>query len=431
MFTTPLVRVCLPGRRPAAVLAANLLLPLFVACSPKAAETAPAKPAAAAKPAKPLLQVQTVAAAAADLPATLELTGSLTADLQSEVAAAVPGIVREVLVDVGSRVKQGDVLVRQDDRDGTLRQAQAVAATAQASARLGVVRGGEHFSAQRVPEVQVAKDMLQLAETELARAKALVEGGSAAQSVLDQAKARVEQSRGQYEAAINGAKASWAAVKAAEAAENISKKAIADTDVRAPFAGVIQERRVSPGEYAGPGKVLVLLVRDNPIRVKVDLPEAEAALAVVGGEALVRVAAFPDRIFAGKIVRVAAALKAQSRALPLEIEVANDSGELKAGFFARVVLIRPGQPKAAVVVAPAAVGTTGSAARVFVVEGGALSERIVAVGRTWQGQTEILGNLKAGEQVVVGDHSQLEDGRKVQSTPSAGIALPAAATATP
>lgn len=192
---------------------------------------------------------------------------------------------------------------------------------------------------------------------------------------------------------------------------------------------MIQERRVSPGEYAGPGKVLVLLVRDNPIRVKVDLPEAEAALAVVGGEALVRVAAFPDRIFAGKIVRVAAALKAQSRALPLEIEVANDSGELKAGFFARVVLIRPGQPKPAVVVAPAAIGTTGSAARVFVVEGGALSERIVAVGRTWQGQTEILGNLKAGEQVVVGDHNQLEDGRKVQTSAASGVALPAAATA--
>lgn len=200
-------------------LTSLVALAMLVGCTQPAAKTEAAKPAAAAKPTKPLLQVQTVAAAAAELPDTLELTGSLAADLQSEVAAAVPGIVREVLVDVGSRVKQGDVLVRQDDRDGALRQAQAVAATAQASARLGVVRGGESFSAQRVPEVQVAKDTLQLAETELTRARALVEGGSAAQSMLDQAKARVEQSRGQYAAALNGAKASWAAVKAAEAAE--------------------------------------------------------------------------------------------------------------------------------------------------------------------------------------------------------------------
>lgn len=399
-------------------------------CSkPAAAPTAPAAAAAAKKPAKPLVQVTAEAASSAQLPGMLELTGSMAAHLQSEVAVSVPGLVREVLVDVGSRVQQGDVLVRLDERDGALRQAQAAAATAQASARLGVAKPTDSFSAQRVPEVQVAKDALQLAETELARAKSLVAGGSAAQSVLDQASARAEQARGQYEAALNGAKASWAAVQAARAAENITKKAIADADVRAPFAGVIQERRIQPGEFAGVGRVVAVLVADDPIRVRVDLPEAEVALAQPGAEALVRVSAWPDRVFTAKVARVAAALRPQSRALPIELEVPNPTGELKAGFFARVTLLRPTQTAPAVLVPRSAIGTTGSTTRVFVVEGGVALERIVAIGRSWQDKIEVIGNLKPGEPVATSQLDALQDGQKVLvNLAPAAAPLPAAAT---
>jgi RND family efflux transporter MFP subunit len=392
---------------------AFLLMGALVAgqgCSRSPVAAATAAPADA-KP-EPAIAVRTAQIVAKKMPATLELTGSLVADEISEVAAASPGIVREVAVDLGTRVKAGDVLVRIDPRDAGMRLTQASAAAAQASARLGIATG-QPFRPTAVPEVRVAKEALDLAETEATRAKSLFEGGSAAKSVWDQAKARAEQARSQYDAALNGAKQAWAGLEAARATVDLSAKAAADTDVRAPFDGIVNEKRIAPGEYAQPGRVVAVVLRDDPLRVRFDVPEADAAKVVQGAEVMVSVAAWPDRVFLGKVARIGGALRAQSRALPVEAEVPNPAGELKPGYFARVSIVVTGADLDTLLVPASAVGSTGSAARLFVVQGKQAVEHIIAVGRKVGDQVVVRGALQPGETIAIDNVSDLTDGARV------------------
>ena len=387
----------------------------LVACksAPPAAPTAVPTAQAAV-----LLSVHVAAVKEETLPSLVDLSGTLDADERSEVATSIAGLVTEVAVDVGSKVKKGDLLVRIDRRDAAMRQAQAVAATAQAGARLGL-KSGEAFNANKVPEVQAAREAFGLAETEAKRAKALFEGGSAPLSLYDQAKSRSEQARAQYEVTLNNAKTSWAALQAAKAAQELTEKASADTDVVAPFDGEIDAKRIAPGEYATLGKVVAVLVRTDPLRLRVDVPETNAGAVHVGGEVLLTVGAWPDRVFHGTIKRIGAALKAQSRTLAIEAEVSNTDGTLKPGFFAHVSLVVPGTSASAMFVPAAAIGTSGSAARIFVVQGGAVIERIVSVGRTWQGLVEVHGALKPGETVAIDHLDALSDGAHVSVGPLA------------
>lgn len=388
-----------------------LILALLVGCKGAAPAAAPAAPV---QKAAPPIAVQTAAVKEEKLPATLELSGTLEADERSEVAAAVAGLVTEVAVDVGSKVKKGDLLVRVDKRDAAMRLAQAAAATAQAGARLGI-KPGDTFNPQRVPEVQAAREAMELADTEAKRAKALFDGGSAPQSLFDQAKSRQEQAKAQYEAVLNGAKTSWAALQAARAAQDLTEKASNDTDVIAPFDGTIDAKRVAPGEYATVGKVVAVLVRTDPLRLKVDVPESAVGAMAEGGEVLLTVAAYPGKTFTGKIKRIGAAVKATSRTLSVEAEVANPDGALKPGFFAHASFVLPGQDALTRLVPAAAIGTSGSAARVFVIQGSAAIERIVAVGRTWNGLVEVRGALKAGENVATDHLDTLSDGAAVSA----------------
>lgn len=395
-----------------AILGATWVAVAVAGCS-KPQVAAPAAPVTVQEPAAAkALTVHAVAVTQQDLPATLDLSGTLVADETSEVAASAAGVVTDVMVDVGARVKKGDVLVRIDRRDAAMRMAQASASTAQASARLGI-KAGDAFNAQRVPEVQVARQALDLAETEAKRAKALFEGGSAAQSVWDQARVRAEQARGQYEAAVNGARQGWAGLQAARAAEDLTEKASSDTDVKAPFDGVVNEKRIAPGEYAMPGKVVAVLVRSNPLRLRIDVPESDAGRVQEGGEVLLTVSAWPGRVFKATIKRIGASLKAQSRTLPVEAEVPNEKEELKPGFFARASVLLPGTPHPTLLMPPEAVGSTGSAARVFVLEGDRVVERIISVGRTWNGLVEVRGALHVGDRVATSHVAELTDGVRV------------------
>ncbi len=393
-------------------------LALLAACHGKGAEagkgTEKAADTGATAAAEVVLAVDTSLTVSQKLPQTLELSGSLMADETSDVAAPASGIVGEVLVDVGTRVKKGDVLVKIDKRDASMRLSQASAATQQAYARLGI-KSGDGFSASKMPEVQLAREGLQLADTEHKRAKALVEGGSAPQAQLDAAKTRLEQAKAQVDSAVNGANQAYAGLQAAKAAQDLSEKAAVDTDVKAPFDGVITERRINPGEYATVGKVVAVLVRDRPLRLRFDVPELYSARVQEGSDVLVTVAAYADERFSGKVKRIGGALKAAARTLPIEAELPNEDGRLRPGFFAKLLVLVGGEPETAVLVPQAAVGTSGSAERVFVIDGGRAVEHVVAVGRTWHGMVEVRGSVKVGEIVAVSGVDQLSDGAKVRS----------------
>ena len=397
-----------------AALLGALAVPTLTACRrPEAdAQPSPARDTAAPRQ-KPAVHFGKVTAR--PLAQTLDISGTLVADETSEAATQVGGLVVSVAVDVGSRVKKGDPLVVLDARNVALQSQAASAAVAQARAKLALQDGAspKGIDPDQVPEVRAAKQSMELAKSEAERVKQLFDQGAVPQSTWDAARTQAQNATAQYEAAVNGIRATVAALTSAQAQAGLASKAVADTTVRAPFDGAVAEKRISVGEYAGPGRVVAVVVRDNPLRLRIDVPEADIAHIEVGKAVSVSVAAFPDRLFPGVVKRIGASLKASSRTLPVEAEFDNSEGKLRPGLFAQGQLTLTGESRTALLVPESAVGTSGSSARVFVKSGDRVTERLVKPGRKIDGLVEIVGPIAEGDEVAIDKVSELADGIEV------------------
>jgi RND family efflux transporter MFP subunit len=382
---------------------------VVAACNREPTRTAP-EPAAAAKP-TPLV-VSFAKVESRRLPPVLEITGTLEPDEKSEVSAQVAGAVKSVNVDVGTRVKKGDVLVVLDASEAALRLATAKATAQQQRARLGL-KGGAGLDVEAVPDVKAAKEARDLAAKEAKRMEELAKTGAVSDSAVDQARSAAERAEANYQSAKNGVEQGWAALQAAEAQAGLSGKNLRDTKVLAPFAGAVVDKRVAVGEFAGVGRVVATVVKDNPLRLKIDVPESEIAGIAVGAHVALRVAAFPNREFSGTVQRLGASINAYSRTLPVEADVPNDDGLLRPGFFVRAQVALEGQDQDVLLVPETAVGTTGTNARVFVREGNRVMEKLVTTGRHVGELVEIRGPIKAGDEVANDKVNELSDAAEV------------------
>src|SRR2546423_203299 len=392
-----------------------------VGCSGKAAQNRNAQ--AAATPS--VVQVSTTTAIVRQLPRFFEATGSLAADEQTDVAPAVGGKVVAVGVDLGSFVQRGAVLVRLDDRDARIRleQAQAQvtqqqAAVRQAEARIGL-RPGQAFDPTNVPDVKSARVALELANKQMARFDRLIETGDVSRSAYDQQRAQRDQLQHQYEVALEQARQNYAAVETARAAVtsaqtqiDSARKAITDAVIAAPISGYVSDRQADLGEYVSPSSKVVTIVRTNPLRVRIDIPEQSVGSIQTGQSVNVTVSAFPDRTFMGRIARISPNVTATSRTLTVEAEVENPDNALKPGQFATVRIQQP-QTAAALLVPARAVKTEGTSSSVFVIKNGRAEQRVVQLGQSEGDLVEIKTGLAADESVATSNIEQLQDGMAV------------------
>jgi len=255
---------------------------------------------------------------------------------------------------------------------------------------------------------------MDLAVTDAQRTKALLDSGGVPQAQWDQARARAEQAKAAYEAALNGAQQAWAGLSAAQASANLAQKSVGDTVIRAPFDGSVAERRITAGEYAQVGKVVAVVVRDNPLRFRIDVPEVDSGKIAEGKDVILTVAAYPGKVFHGTVKRIGASVKAQSRTLPIEAEVSNNEGQLKPGSFARAEIALGGADEKTLFAPRAAIGNTGSASRIFVRAGTRVVERIVTLGRESEGLVEVRGTLGASDEIAIDNVDKLSDGAEVK-----------------
>jgi multidrug resistance efflux pump len=289
-----------------------------------------ATPAGETNTAAPI-PVATAPAVAQRVEATLQTTGSFIADETSDVAPQASGQVAATPVDTGAFVTAGTVIARLDDRDARLRlqqaqaaERQAAAALRQAEARIGLGPNGQ-FSASDVPEVRAARQnyeaaeaQARFAETNARRYASLVETGDVSRAVYDQARTQADTARAQanaarqqMEVAINvarqnnaGIAQAQAGLEAARSQAALAQKAVADTLVRAPFAGYVSDRPVAVGEYVTPASKVVTLLKTNPIKLRLQLPEADASRVRVGATVAASVTAYPDRPFTGQVTMI-------------------------------------------------------------------------------------------------------------------------------
>ena len=379
-----------------------------------------------ASTAPPAVEVTTAAAIKRDLPRFFEATGSLAGDEQTDVAPQTAGKVVAVGVDIGSFVRRGQMLVQLDADELKLRVDQAAAQVEQAKAavrqaeeKIGL-RPGQAFDPNRVADVAAAKVTLDLAEKNLQRADKLIESGDVSRSYYDEQRARRDQLKEQYEVALAQARQNYAAVDVsrtnvanAQAQLALARKALSYAVIPAPIDGFVTERIADVGEYVSPQQKVATIVRTNPLRIRIDVPEQSIPEVKVGQSVSVTTSAWPDKNFAGRIARIAPNVSATSRTLTVEAEIENSGNALKPGQFATVRILQE-RSAPAVLVPSRAVVTEAGVSRVFVIKNGHAEQRLVQTGQTEGDLIEVKNGIAADEQVATSGLERLSDGIAVK-----------------
>lgn len=400
------------------------------------------------------VQVTTAQAVVRNVPTYFEATGTLASDASTDVAPTIGGKITAVNFDIGSYVERGSVLVQIDNRDARIRleqvqaqaqqtrsgiqQAQANVEQARANvrqtqSRLGLTEGSA-FDTETFSQVRAVKAQLELAEKELGRAERLLESGDIARTIYDQRKAQRDQFRAQLdearstaavavsairtaqsqvETALAGVRTAQAAANAAETQIASAQKAIGDAVIYAPISGYVAERIADVGEFVSTTQKVATIVRTSVLRMRIDVPEQSIGLVQNGQSVSIQTSAYPDRNFAGTIVRTSPNLNATSRTLIVEAEVENVGNLLKPGQFA-TARITQSKPKPTVMIPVAAVKTEGETNKVFVVVNGRAVERIVKTGILENELIEIQQGVAENEQVAISNVGQIYDGVTVK-----------------
>jgi len=390
------------------ILAGSLIAALAVAAAGCGANTTTVK--AEAKPELLAIDVATVESRPIDR--YLRVTGSLVADEQAEVSAEAPGRVIATPVERGTRVSQGAVLARISATETSAQLLEAEANAGQIEARLGL-SATQSFDPKRVPDVMSAKASLDWAEAEFGRIKSLLDQKVVSQSEYDQRRSQVDAARQQYQMAQNVAEQSFRSLQAARARIDLARKAQADTTIRAPFSGLVAERLVSIGDYVTRGAHVATVVRVDPMRIELTVPEQAVSLVKAGQPVKISVDAYPGETFVARVRYVSPSLRADQRALTVEAVAPNQDARLKPGLFATALIQQPVSAPALLVPATAVETLTGTS-RVYVVKGGKVEERIVTLGETIGQQIEITSGIAKGDVIAAAPKGHLADGLEVR-----------------
>lgn len=357
--------------------------------------------------------ITVTAAAAVEQPLTrfISVSGTLMAQDDAEVAAEVAGRVIATPIERGSRVARGGTLIQIADTEVAAQAREAEANAAQLEARLGMASGAP-FEVERVAEVANAKAAQELAQTEFERTKQLQAQQLVSKSEFDQRQAQAQAAQRQYEVARNGAEQQYQALMGARARVALARKAVEDTQVRAPFDGVVAERMVSAGDYVTRGTTVASILRISPLRLELTVPAQYIKTLAAGRTVHLDVDAYAGEPFTGIVRFVSPALKSETRALMVEAIVPNADGRLKPGLFA-TARIEQAEQTAAILIPRAAVATTGEVSRVFVIKGDRAEERLISLGQAVGDRVEATSGLAAGDRVVVGGREKLRDGATI------------------
>jgi len=359
----------------------------------------------------PPVDVATAPAITRGLQRGVEVVGSLLADEEVIVSAQAPGELAALNVDFGTYVTRGQIIAQIDQRDSKLKVEQAEATLKQTMARLGM-KEGEKFDPDRSADVRVAKAQLDWEKMNLDRQTKLVENGDISRAVYDQANTTHNLALARYQAALDAVNQQLAVIEQQRAALNLARKAVTDTVVRSPINGAVKEKHAARGSYVMVNSRIVTLVKIDPLRLRADIPEYAAAMVRTGQTMTLTVEALPDRTFEGRVVRIGPSLSEQTRALSIEAEVRNPGNLLRPGMFAKSTLITA-KDAPAVMVPRRAVQVIAGLNKVFVIENGRASERIVKTGASDGDLIEIVEGVKAGDNVATTNLDKLQAGSVV------------------
>ncbi len=378
--------------RKSALLAAPLLLSAMVALS-----GCDKSGAAPLDHSKPLVEVDppavsVITAQAGHLEASLSISGSLSARSRVAVTPKATGRLERVLVDIGDRVRAGQVVAIQDTRelDAQLDASQASVAVARAS-------------------LEQAEAALANATLERDRAKNLFEKGALAKQRLDAADTANRSATAQRSLA-------QANLQQAEASMRRAQEVRREATLTAPTGGVVVERNYDAGALVGPGDARGVVVVADTSELKLDagVSEFEAGALRVGMTAQVAAQARPGQSWAGRVVAVAPEVDERNRHFHIEVRVQNPRDELISGMYA-VARIETGHADQAVLVPREAVATRDSARVVYRVANQMVTPVAVTEGLSNDTHVQLVAGLSAGDVIVADARKPIATNTRVRA----------------
>ena len=350
--------------------------------------------------------VQTIVAQAEDKPYKLTLPGQTDAFDTATIYPRATGYITERHVDIGSRVKKGDLLVRiaSPDLDQQLQQARAQLNQTKAS------------QAQAQASLDQAKANLNLANVTFKRTNALTQRGYETVQNNDNQKTQVNSQQASVETAEAGIKVAAANEQAQQATVDRLQTLTQFEQVVAPFDGIITTRGVNNGDLVNAdtktGNPLFTVASDKVLRVTVHVPQTSSVGIHDGLTADVNLPQMPNRTFTGKIARSSVALLDSARTLDTEVDVQNPDGALRPGAFVNVTFNVPREHPNVLLPAEALVFNQNGL-QVITVQDDEAHYQKIAIYRDFGKTVELRDGLNGGEHVVVNPPTDLPDGGKV------------------
>ena len=311
---------------------------------------------------------------------TLTLPGTLQGYVQASIAARVSGYLKRWTHDIGSRVKQGELLAEIETPEIDQQLAQAIAAREQAAASLALARStAQRWEALRQKDVVAQQDL--------------------------------EERRNAVATATANLAAAEANVQRLRQMEGFKR-------VLAPFAGVVTRRNVDVGDLidAGAGRVLFTMAQTDPLRIYVNVPQSYASRIQPGQPVIVTQAELQGQKFEGKVARTAGAIDIATRQMQVEIALPNPDGSLLPGAYVQVEVPLP--PSKMLSVPENALLFRAEGTRVAIVDAqGKVHLQPVTLGRNYGGSIEVLSGLQGNEQLVLNPSDALAEGDTVTIAP--------------
>ena len=360
------------------------------------------------------LAVRMTEVKAREINRVVETTGTLFPIEEAVISAEIDGKAEEVKFDLGDIVEKGQVLVRINDEEQRYQVQQSEAQLRQSMERLGLKTEGEKIKDVReTPDVRKARADLTEAEQRFKRTQQLVDQNIGAKSELDQASSRYQAAQAAYDSTVNQTRNLIQEVERFRANMEIQRKRLRDTTVKAPFRAQVKERQVSLGQFVRTNTPLFVLVKTDPMRLRIEVPERMAPWIKINQVVDVSLEAFEGRKFVGKIWRIAPTVDQSKRTFVAEALIDNKAGELKAGSYARAHVPTSKNEKVTVVPQRAIYYVLGSN-KAFVVKEGVIEAREVKLGDRIDQDVEVLEGLAEGETVATSQMVKLDTGTKVK-----------------
>jgi membrane fusion protein (multidrug efflux system) len=334
-------------------------------------------PAAAGTEAKVVVakvHVDTVSVGEQAVPKLLRLTGVLSSNERTDLAANASGRVVKTFVERGDHVVQGAILAQLDTRSAALSRAEAEA------------------------NATSAAEQLKNARTDCQRYVGLLAKGAITQQ--------------EYDKQATSCQTQAASDQAAQVRSAVASQTISDSSIRAPFSGVVAERFVHVGDYVHADTRVVTLLVDNPLRLELTVPEANVGSVHQGLVVSFETVAVPGRTFTAIVKYIGGEIREATRDLVVEAVTDNADHALLPGMFVTAQL--PIGQEMLPVVPASAIVTQNQNASLFAVVDGHLQERIVQLGPKVGDLVAIADGVKKGDQVVVSPPAGAIDGAQIE-----------------